>query len=61
MDVYVRIFMYKNSFSPVLKTEMKMAFFTQFIFFRFENVIKHFISIFGNQLWTVALLNIQCF
>ena len=46
--------MYKKSFSLENKTENAPLASVHFI--RFENVINNFITIFGNQLWTVALM-----
>ena len=46
--------MYKNSFSHENRKENAVLASVHFI--RFENVIKHFIPIFGNQPWTVALI-----
>ena len=45
--------MCKNSFS--LESRKENAVLASVHFIRFENVIKKFIPIFGNQLWTVAL------
>ena len=47
--------MYKNSFS--LENRKENAVLASVHFNRFENVIKIFIPIFVNQLWTVTLNN----
>ena len=48
--------MYKYSFS--LENRKENAVLASVYFIIFENVIKNFIPIFGNQLWTVALMYI---
>ena len=45
--------MYKKSFS--LENRKEYAVLASVHFIGFENVIKNFIPIFGNELWTVAL------
>ena len=45
--------MYKNLF--LLENRKENAVLASVHLIRFENVIKKFIPIFGNQLWTVAL------